>query len=113
MDGSDPIENYRAIRGELVQYGHGLAERPEVVAVSKAELPGADQVREQLAATIGREVLLFSAVTGQGLDTLLRTSYSLLKSRDAVLVHREQEFQPFAVSELKRGFLPKSHGVVP
>ena len=32
-------ENYRAIRGELEQYGHGLAERPEIVAVSKAELP--------------------------------------------------------------------------
>lgn len=80
LDGSDPIANYRAIRGELEQYGHGLAERPEIVAVSKAELPGAADVQRQLAATIGREVLLFSAVTGQGLDTLLRDAYSKLHS---------------------------------
>jgi GTPase len=36
MDGSDPVQNYLAIRGELVQYGHDLAERPEIIAVSKA-----------------------------------------------------------------------------
>ena len=30
-----------AIRSELEQYGHGLADRPEIIAISKAELPGA------------------------------------------------------------------------
>jgi GTP-binding protein len=79
MDGSNPVENYRAIRGELEQYGHGLAERPEIIAVSKAELPGAAEVRQRLAAETGREVLLFSAVTGQGLDTLLARAHSLLR----------------------------------
>src|SRR5687767_4626327 len=33
-DATDPIENYRAIRAELEQYGHGLANRPEIIAVS-------------------------------------------------------------------------------
>jgi GTP-binding protein len=80
LDGSDPIANYRAIRGELEQYGHGLAERPEIVAVSKAELPGAADVQRQLAAATGRDVLLFSAVTGQGLDTLLRDAYAELRA---------------------------------
>jgi GTP-binding protein len=78
MDGTDPVENYKAIRDELVQYGHGLAERPEIVAVSKAELPGAAEVRDALAKTTGGEVLLFSAVTGQGLDVVLGRAYSLL-----------------------------------
>jgi GTP-binding protein len=81
MDGSDPIENYRAIRNELVEYGHGLAERPEIIAVSKAELPGAAEVRDHLAAETGREVLLFSAVTGRGLDRLLQVAYSKLIDR--------------------------------
>lgn len=79
VDGTDPIENYRAIRAELVEYGHGLGERPEIVAVNKAELPGADDVRARLAEATGGEVLLFSAVTGQGLDTLLRRAYSILE----------------------------------
>jgi GTP-binding protein len=80
VDGSDPVQNYLAIRRELEQYGHGLAERPEIIAVSKAELPGADEVQKRLAAETGRDVLLFSSVTGQGLDRVLTTAYGLLKS---------------------------------
>jgi GTP-binding protein len=77
-DGTDPIENYRAIRSELVQYGHGLADRPEILAVSKAELPGAAEVQTKLAAESGRDVILFSSVTGQGLDTLLQAAHAAL-----------------------------------
>lgn len=83
MDGTDPVANYQAIRGELVQYGHGLAERPEIIAVSKAELPGAEEVRQKLAEATGREVLLFSAVTGQGLDRLLQAAYAALQQAQA------------------------------
>ena len=70
LDGSDPCANYHAIRGELLQYNPLLGQRPELVVVSKAELPGADQVRAQLEQQIGREVLLISAVTGTGLNRL-------------------------------------------
>src|SRR3954466_12801092 len=44
-DESDPITNYRVIRAELAQYDERLAERPEIVVVSKAELPGAEEPR--------------------------------------------------------------------
>jgi GTP-binding protein len=84
VDGTDPIENYRAIRSELEHYGHGLADRPEIVAVSKAELPGAADVQERLAKEFGREVLLFSSVTGQGLDRVLQEAHAKLQaSRDS------------------------------
>ena len=79
VDGTDPVENYRTIRSELEQYARGLAERPEIVAVSKAELPGAEEVQQRLAADTGRDVLLFSAVTGQGLDRLLQAAYAILQ----------------------------------
>ncbi len=78
MDGSDPIANYHAIRHELTQYSGDLAARPEIVAVSKAELPDAEPVRAQLAGELGREVLCFSSVTGEGLDRLLRTTFNEL-----------------------------------
>jgi GTP-binding protein len=78
VDGTDPVENYRAIRSELVQYGHGLANRPEILAVSKAELPGAAEVQAKLAEAAGCEVILFSSVTGQGLDLLLRAAHAAL-----------------------------------
>jgi GTP-binding protein len=80
MDGSDPLANYRAIRDELVQYDERLGERPEILVVSKSELPGADEVRERLVAELGatgsasaagRDVLAISAVTGAGLNQLV------------------------------------------
>lgn len=70
-DGHDPVKNYHAIRKELHDYVVPLDDKPEVVCVSKAELTGADEVRDRLAADLGREVLLLSAVTGQGLQTLV------------------------------------------
>lgn len=78
MDGSDPVDNYFAIRAELKEYDVDLADRPELVAVSKAELPGAGEVRDRLAEATGGRVLLFSAVTGEGLNELVRSAEQLL-----------------------------------
>ena len=72
MDGTDPLVNYRAIRTELMLHKQSLGERPEIVAVTKAELPGAELVGQQLADYLGHDVLLISAVTGQGLNHLLQ-----------------------------------------
>ncbi|MFP6602952.1 MAG: GTPase ObgE [Pirellulaceae bacterium] len=70
LDGTDPIENYQTIRRELVKYNPALAERPEIVAVTKSELPTAADIHEQLAESIEGNVLLISAVTGDGLNHL-------------------------------------------
>jgi GTP-binding protein len=70
LDGTDPVVNYRAIRNELRQYNERLCDRPEIVVVTKCELPGAAEVRQRLAEDLQRDVLLISAVTGQGLNHL-------------------------------------------
>ena len=41
-----------------------------MVVVTKADLPGAEEVRRKAADALGRDVLLISAVTGQGLNQL-------------------------------------------
>ena len=82
MDGSDPLTNYRAIRAELSLYDAALGERPEIVVVSKCELPEAAAAREALAQETGRPVLAISAVTGEGLDVLIRTVAAELKRCD-------------------------------
>ena len=71
IDASDPIVNYRTIRGELEQYSADLAARQEITVVTKADLPQAEEVRRQLAELLQRDVLLISAVTGQGLNQLV------------------------------------------
>jgi GTP-binding protein len=70
-DGSDPLQNYRVVRRELELHTRPLAEKPEVVAVSKAELTGSEEVRQRLEEELGRRVLAVSAVTGEGLAQLV------------------------------------------
>jgi len=78
-DGSDPIENYRVIRSELGQYSGSLAEKPEIIAVSKIDmlLEDADvqalitRVRAELGLDASVEVFAISAATRKGLTPLL------------------------------------------
>src|SRR5216683_1757975 len=77
-DNSDPVSNYRIIRRELELHSRVLAEKPEIVAISKSELTGSDQVRQRLLSELGRDVLAISAVTGQGLAQLVRNVVELL-----------------------------------
>ena len=79
MDGTDPLENYHAITDELVQYNEQLGQRPQLVAVTKAELPDAEQVRDQLAAATNSDVFLISSVTGQGLNELSNAIFQALQ----------------------------------
>jgi GTP-binding protein len=83
MDESDPVHNYEAIRKELAEYSQELAARPEILVVTKAELPGSEDVRNRLAETTGRDdILLISAVTGVGLNKLVTRIADCLKARE-------------------------------
>ena len=81
-DGTNPAANYRAIRQELEMHDEGLGRRPEIVAVTKADLPRCEEVRKELADEFDREVLLISAVTGQGLNTLVAAISKALKPEE-------------------------------
>lgn len=72
MDFSDPLDNYDQIREELEKYNPILASRPEILVVTKAELPDAATCAELLRETSGKDVHLVSAVTGAGLPELNR-----------------------------------------
>ena len=49
--------------------------------MSKSDLPGAAEIRGRFSEEIGREVIGVSAVTGQGLDLLLRAVVAELDRR--------------------------------
>jgi GTP-binding protein len=82
MDQTDPIENFLNIRDELRQYDTALAERPEIVVVTKSELPDAATVAELLAEQIDRPVMQISAVSGQGLPELTNAIFEILAEAD-------------------------------
>jgi GTPase len=74
VTGEHPATDWRAVRSELAAYGHGLAEKPEIVALTKADIATEAQLgdgRRALAAAAGAEPLVVSAATGQGLEEVL------------------------------------------
>ncbi|MFP6700810.1 MAG: GTPase ObgE, partial [Planctomycetaceae bacterium] len=72
MDQTDPLDNYRSIRDELRLYNPELALRPELIVVTKCELPTAQDAFAQLTQALDRPVRQISAVTGAGLKELIR-----------------------------------------
>jgi GTP-binding protein len=84
MDQTDPIANYHAIRKELADYSDELAKRPEILAITKSELPDAKAIHEMMCENLGRkDVFLISAVTGAGLNQLVTKIASLLSEQSA------------------------------
>ncbi len=74
VDGRDPLDDYHQINEELRLYQPELAERPQIVALNKADLPEARINLARLRAEIGlpaSEMIAISAATREGVDTLL------------------------------------------
>jgi GTP-binding protein len=70
-----PGKAYKVVRGELEAYGHGLSEKPEIVALSQADTVDADTRKKKIASlrrAAGRAPLVLSAVTGEGVEAVLR-----------------------------------------
>jgi len=80
--GRDPVEDYRALLGELRAYSPLLAERAQLVAANKVDLPGAlPRLRrvERFCARAGLDCYPISALTGEGLPALAGALAALLR----------------------------------
>ncbi|TWU66251.1 MULTISPECIES: GTPase ObgE [Crateriforma] len=86
IDGTEPLQNYQAIREEICEYDASLGERDELLVVTKAELDGADDVARELSEQTGRQVHLISAMTGEGLDTLTDAIMQRVQQRRQALI---------------------------
>jgi GTP-binding protein len=78
----NPAETYRTVRGELEAYGHGLTDKPEILALSQADLLDKDARRKQSAAlkkAAGKTPLLLSAATGEGVQDVLRALFAAIE----------------------------------
>ncbi|RLT18775.1 MAG: GTPase ObgE [Planctomycetota bacterium] len=72
MDESDPVENYKIVHKELLLHGQGIENKPEIILISKAEIPESAEVRDRMEKETGKKVMCISSVTGQGLQILVR-----------------------------------------
>jgi GTPase len=66
---------YKTVRAELDAYGHGLAEKPEIVALNKADALTAEELGEQTARlkrAAKKTPFVVSAATGAGVPEVVR-----------------------------------------
>jgi GTPase len=98
LDGSDPVQNYRTIRNELIQYSEALADRPELVVVTKMDVTDAESAHARIKVELGKDSLAISAVTGQGIPQLIQRIIGLLKPRTDELPQLEPLSVPVAAT---------------
>jgi GTPase len=77
VDGAagDVVRAWRTVREELSCYGGGLAEKPELIGLNKADAMTpreASARRTALQKASGKQVMLLSGATGQGVPEVLR-----------------------------------------
>ncbi|TDQ37972.1 GTPase ObgE [Aureibacillus halotolerans] len=93
IEGRDPIEDFHTINEELKQYQLRLAERPQVVAANKMDLPDAEANLDAFRKAIGDDVTIvpISAVTRQGLRELSFAIADLVDTTPAFPLHEVDE----------------------
>ncbi|MCL7998549.1 GTPase ObgE [Brucella pseudogrignonensis] len=91
----DVAKAYTVIRGELEAYEHGLSEKTEIVALSQIDTIDPETRKEKIKAlkkACGRDPMLLSAVSHEGLNDVLRQLASVIdKSRAAEAGAVEEE----------------------
>src|SRR5690349_13552386 len=79
--GEDAGEAYRIVRGELEAYGHGLIDKPEIVALSKSDALTKDAIKAQTAKlkkACKKTPLVLSAQSGDGVTEVLRALFKVI-----------------------------------
>ena len=101
----DAGEAYKTVRAELAAYGHGLADKPEIVALNKADALSDEDVKRQ-AARLKRAAkktpLVISAVSGKGVPEVLRALFAVINEARAGVVEAEAGPRP-GIPESRHG----------
>jgi GTP-binding protein len=80
--GEDAGEAYKTVRAELSAYGQDLADKPEIVALNKADALSAGEIKQQMARlkrAAKKTPLVISAVSGKGVQEALRALMDVIE----------------------------------
>lgn len=96
ITGLDPIHDYKTIKSELAQYGRGLIDRPQILVINKLDAflpedPDLQTLIQDLETTAQTKALRISAVTRQGLDTMMDVVWQKLD--EMAIIEAEAEAQ--------------------
>lgn len=94
QENRDPVEDFYKINEELKQYSEKLAQKEQIIVLNKTDLPNIqeniDRVKKEFSNNY--EIFEISAVTGKGLNELIRIAYDrMLLVEDEVSFVEEKE----------------------
>lgn len=96
LDGTeeDPAASYRIVRAEIEAYGHGLADKPELIALNKIDAVDGETLAERVAALeaeTGKSVHTISGVTGENVRPLLGEIWKAVESHRQPIAELETD----------------------
>lgn len=93
--GEDIVDAYTTIRKELSEYGEGLADKKEIIALNKIDALDEELVEmltQELNQVTKSPIMPISGVSGQGVDLLLRALLSNVEDvRQQEKIQKEKE----------------------
>ncbi|MGC9291863.1 MAG: GTPase ObgE [Acidobacteriaceae bacterium] len=68
----DPVEDFQVVQAEMASFGHGLKEKPVIVAATKIDAADPKKLKKLQTMAKRRKLAFFpiSAVTGEGVEAL-------------------------------------------
>lgn len=98
----DPIADYQIIQEELLAYGHGLSDRPQIVALNKIDATDRDSeeleaISSELERLAAAPIFQISAVAKMGVEPMLQAVWTEL---DRLSGQQQSSTSEFAIKAL-------------
>ena len=92
------LDNYKTIIHEIAAYGGHLSQKPMIVALNKVDALDDEErafYKEELEAQSDAEVLLLSAVSGEGVPAVLRALRRVIDQTHAAAQKQDEDDTPW------------------
>lgn len=116
LEGRDPIEDFKKINEELHLYNERLAQKPQLVAANKIDIPDSSEKLDKLKSYLEKEgirVFPISAATSKGIEDLLAYVSKRLKEIEELgqeALFQEEEIYKYQEAEDRYHFTAYREG---
>ena len=95
-EGRDPIEDFKLINNELVNFSEELYKRPQIAVANKTDIATEEDIQrfKDFCEEQGIELFVISAATRRGLDGLVQTVYNELQKLPPVVIYEPEYIMP-------------------